>query len=180
MFFSSNLRAYLKHGGVIAYPTESCFGLGCDPRNRRAVQKILRLKQRPWYKGLIVVAANLGQVQRFIQPLDTVQKETLNRYWPGPFTFLLPRSTRASKCVTGRHKTLAVRVSAHPEVACMTRLLGPLISTSANITGQKSLTRGADVRRIFGTAVRVLPGRVGRRKQPSVIIDLQSGVKLRG
>lgn len=176
----ADLRAYLKRGGVIAYPTESCFGLGCDPRNRAAVQKILRLKHRPWTKGLILVAANLAQVRRFIQPLNERQQATLKQYWPGPYTFLLPTSARAPKGVTGKHQTLAVRVSAHPEVARLTHLLGPLVSTSANVTGLKPLTRAADVQRAFGAQVRVLPGRVGKHKKPSAIIDLQSGNKLRG
>lgn len=180
MFSPSNLRAYLQRGGVIAYPTESCFGLGCDPRKRAAVQKILHLKRRPWHKGLILVAANLRQVRRFIQPLSEYQQMTLSQYWPGPYTFLLPASAQAPKCVTGKHHTLAVRVSAHPGVARLTRMLGPLVSTSANIAGAKPLTRAAAVRHAFGAAVRVLPGRVGKRKQPSVIIDLQSGTKLRG
>lgn len=180
MFSQSELRAYLKRGGVIAYPTESCFGLGCDPRNRAAVQKILRLKHRPWHKGLILVAANVGQVRRFIQPLNPSQQANLNQYWPGPYTFLLPISTRAPKGVTGKHRTLAVRVSAYPVVARLTRMLGPLVSTSANIAGAKPLTRAADVQRAFGAAVRVLPGRVGKHKKPSAIIDLQSGNKLRG
>lgn len=176
----SDLRAYLKNGGVIAYPTESCFGLGCDPRNRAAVKKILRLKHRPWHKGLILVAANLRQVQRHIQPMNQAQRQTLSRYWPGPYTFLLPTSKQAPKLVTGKHATLAVRVSAHPEVARLTRMLGPLVSTSANVAGCKPLTRASDVRRAFGAAVRVLPGRVGKHKKPSVIIDLESGHKLRG
>ena len=118
----TDLRAYLKHGGVIAYPTESCFGLGCDPHNRAAVQKILRLKHRPWHKGLILAAANLRQVRRYIQPLSLAQQHTLSQYWPGPYTFLLPISKRAPKCVTGKHRSLAVRVSAHPEVARLTRV----------------------------------------------------------
>jgi L-threonylcarbamoyladenylate synthase len=174
------VRAYLKRGGVIAYPTESCFGLGCDPRNRAAVQKILRLKHRPWAKGLILVAADLAQVRRYIRPLSAQQQSTLSRYWPGPYTFLLPISRHAPKRVTGKHQTLALRVSAHPEVARLTRQLGPLVSTSANIAGGKPPTRAAEVRRAFGAAVRVLPGRVGKHKKPSVIIDLQSGKTLRG
>lgn len=180
MFSQSNLRAYLKRGGIIAYPTESCFGLGCDPHNRTAVQKILRLKHRPWHKGLILVAANLRQVRRFILPLSASKQSVLNQFWPGPYTLLLPTSARAPKSVTGKHRTLAVRVSAHPDVARLTRMLGPLVSTSANVAGAKPLTRAADVRRVFGAAVRVLSGRVGKHKKPSVIIDLQSGTKLRG
>lgn len=176
----SDLRAYLKNGGVIAYPTESCFGLGCDPRNRTAVKKILRLKHRPWHKGLILVAANLWQVRRYIQPLSQAQRQTLSRYWPGPYTFLLPTAKQAPKLVTGKHATLAVRVSAHPQVARLAKMFGPLVSTSANVAGCKPLTRASEVQRAFGAAVRVLPGRVGKSRKPSVIIDLQTGKTLRG
>jgi L-threonylcarbamoyladenylate synthase len=176
----TGLRAYLKRGGVIAYPTESCFGLGCDPCNRAAVQKILRLKQRPWRKGLILVVASLRQVRRYLQPISPAQQQTLSRHWPGPYTFLLPVTRHAPRLVTGRHQSLALRVSAHPEVARLTRTFGPLVSTSANVAGGKALKRAAEVQRAFGAAVRVLPGRVGKHRKPSVIIDLQSGTKLRG
>ena len=176
----ARLRAHLRRGGVIAYPTESCYGLGCDPRKRRAVQKILRLKHRSWHKGLILVAANLAQVRHFIQPLSAAQRATVNKRWPGPYTFLLPASQRAPRLITGKHSSLALRVSAHPLVARLSQALGPLVSTSANVAGSKPLTRYADVVRAFGTEVWVLPGRVGKRKTPSVILDLLSGKKLRG
>ena len=174
------LRAHLKRGGVIAYPTEFCYGLGCDPRNRRAVHKILRLKHRPAHKGLILVAANLVQVRRFILAPSAAQTATLNQYWPGPYTFLLPASRHAPKLVSGRHTSIALRVSAHPLVARLTRALGPLVSTSANVAGAKPLKSYAEVLRIFGASVRVLPGYVGKSKSPSAIIDLKSGKKLRG
>ena len=176
----STLHAHLKHGGVIAYPTESCYGLGCDPRNRAAVQKILRLKRRPWQKGLILVAANLEQVARFILPVSVTERATLGQHWPGPYTFLLPVSARAPKLVIGKHRSLAVRVSAHSEVARLTRALGPLVSTSANVSGAKPIKTYAEAQRAFGQQVWVLPGRIGKRRAPSVIIDLQSGKKLRG
>ncbi|MEK6662317.1 MAG: L-threonylcarbamoyladenylate synthase [Pseudomonadota bacterium] len=174
------LRAHLKRGGVIAYPTESCYGLGCDPRNRAAVQKILRLKHRPWTKGLILAAANLQQIARFILPISATERAILDQYWPGPYTFLLPASNRAPKLLIGKHRSLAVRISAHPEVARLTRALGPLVSTSANVSGAKPIKTYAEAQRAFGQDVWVLPGRIGKRKLPSVIIDLQSGKKLRG
>ncbi|MDP1680365.1 MAG: Sua5/YciO/YrdC/YwlC family protein [Burkholderiales bacterium] len=174
------LRAHLKRGGVIAYPTESCYGLGCDPRHRAAVQKILCLKHRPWTKGLILVAANLQQITRFILPVSAAERATLDQYWPGPYTFLLPASKRAPKLLIGKHHSLAVRISAHPEVTWLTRALGPLVSTSANVSGAKPIKTYAEAQRAFGHRVWVLPGRIGKRRMPSVIIDLQSGKKLRG
>ena len=174
------LRAHLKRGGVIAYPTESCYGLGCDPHNRAAVQKILRLKRRPWPKGLILVAADLQQIARLIQPVSAAGRATLDQHWPGPYTFLLPVSACAPKLLIGKHTSLAVRVSAHPTVARLTRTLGPLVSTSANVSGAKPIKTYAEAQRAFGQQVWVLPGRIGKRRAPSVIIDLQSGKKLRG
>jgi len=175
----SALLAHLKRGGVIAYPTESCYGLGCDPRNRAAVKKILRLKRRPWHKGLILVVSNLKQAARFILPVSASARATLDQHWPGPYTFLLPTSPRVPKLLSGKHKSVAVRVSAHPEVARLTRTLGPLVSTSANVSGAKSIKTYAEAHRAFGQQVWVLPGRIGKRRAPSVIIDIQSGKKLR-
>ena len=72
---SRSIAAYLRRGGVIAYPTEYCFGLGCDPRNRRAVQRLLRLKQRPQHKGLILIAGKFTQLARYLQPITLQQQE---------------------------------------------------------------------------------------------------------
>ena len=86
----SRLRAHLKQGGVIAYPTESCYGLGCDPRNRRAVMKMLRLKGRPQHKGLILIGADFSQLQPYVAPLSDEQWRKISPTWPGPVTWLLP------------------------------------------------------------------------------------------
>lgn len=173
------LRHYLKKGGVIAYPTESCYGLGCDPRNRRAVQKLLRLKRRPQHKGLLLVAADLNQVRHFIHGPSAEQKAILAKHWPGPYTFLFPMRAHAPKNVSGKHKSLGVRVSAHPTVQALTTALGPLTSSSANRAGARALKTAAAVQRVFGATVRVIPGRIGKHKRPSRIIDLSSGTTLR-
>ena len=84
------LAAHLKRGGLIAYPTESCYGLGCDPRSRRAVQRILKLKQRPQRKGLILIAANYRQVARYLQPLTMEQQQRLKDDGARAITYLMP------------------------------------------------------------------------------------------
>ena len=73
------LAAHLKRGGLIAYPTEYCFGLGCDPRNRRAVQRILKLKQRPQHQGLILIAGKYTQLAPYLRPLTREQQDILRR-----------------------------------------------------------------------------------------------------
>jgi L-threonylcarbamoyladenylate synthase len=90
------LRAYLKRGGVIAYATESCFGLGCDPENRQAVQSLLRMKGRPQSKGLILIGADRAQFRRYLAPLPTVLLARLGAWWPGPnhCSCLLQRTVR--------------------------------------------------------------------------------------
>lgn len=172
------LRRHLQRGGLIAYATESCFGLGCDPRNYRAVQKLLRLKRRPQAKGLILIGSKASQFRRYLAPLPT--QLDLAAYWPGPTTLLLPRSKRCPRWLSGQHAKLAVRVTAHAEAARLCHDLGlALVSTSANRSGQRSLKTAAACRRAFGSAVLVLPGRVGRRRRPSTILDPLQGAVLR-
>jgi Putative translation factor (SUA5) len=174
------IRAHLRAGGVIAYPTESCYGLGCDPRNRRAVARLLALKQRPVFKGLILIADRFLRLAGLVAPLTPQQQTRVAATWPGPHTWLVPAGRRTPRWLTGSHPTLAVRVTAHPEAAGLCRALGmALVSTSANRSGQKPLRTARDCRRVFGEAVLTVPGTVGRRRRPSTIQDLLTGRILR-
>lgn len=174
------LRAHLKQGGVVAYPTESCFGLGCDPRNRRAVMKILRLKGRPQHKGLILIGADFSQLKSYVAPLNDEQWQQISSSWPGPVTWLLPVMRSTPVWLRGRHRSLAVRVTAHPFAAHLCRMLGmALVSTSANRSGQRSARSGRECVRLFGDEILTLPGRIGRRKRPSTIRDLLTGKAVR-
>ncbi|MGB5495457.1 MAG: Sua5/YciO/YrdC/YwlC family protein, partial [Sedimenticolaceae bacterium] len=104
----------LRAGGVVAYPTEAVFGLGCDPLNRSAVLRLLAIKQRPMDKGLILIANRLEQLLPFLRPLDPKVEQRLQETWPGPVTWLLPAHPAAPRWLRGRHTKLAVRVTAHP------------------------------------------------------------------
>lgn len=174
------LRAWLARGGVIAYATESCFGLGCDPRNARAVRLILALKGRPKARGLILVGSELSQFKRFLAPLPLAFSSRLSQWWPGPNTLLLPASRRCPRWLTGHHEKLAVRVTAHAETARLCRALNSaLVSTSANRSGRRALKTAGACRRAFGARIWVLPGRSGGRRTPSTILDPVSGALLR-
>lgn len=165
-----SLTAYLKRGGVIAYPTESCYGLGCDPRNRRAVRRILQLKQRPQHKGLILIAADYRQVARYVLPLDAQAQRRLREQGAQAVTYLLPAMASCPRWLRGAHDTLAVRLTAHPFSRALCRSAGlALVSTSANRSGQRPARTYAECQRLFGKSVRVLRGRVGKRKRPSTI-----------
>ena len=164
------IAAHLKHGGVIAYPTESCYGFGCDPRNRAAVQRLLRLKQRPQRKGLILIASSYHQVARFIEALTPAEQLTLKNEGAQAITCLMPALPSCPRWLRGAHDTLGVRITAHPGASALCRALGmALVSTSANIRGDRPTRSYGDCSRRFGREVLVLPGRIGRRKRPSTI-----------
>ncbi len=164
------LAAFLKHGGVIAYPTESCYGFGCDPANRRAVQRILKIKQRPQKKGLILIASSYRQVTRYIQPLTPAEQSRLQQDGAQAITYLMPVKSSCPRWLRGEHDTLAIRMTAHSVARELCRSANSaLVSTSANLSGQRSVRTYAECQRLFGIKVWVLRGRVGKRKRPSTI-----------
>jgi L-threonylcarbamoyladenylate synthase len=183
MTISRGLQHFLKSGGIIAYPTESIFGLGCDPRNRRAVKRILRLKGRPQRKGLILVADRLSKLQAYMAPLSTPQTEQMLQSWHNRsrgHTWLVPSAKYCPKWLTGKHTTLAVRVSKHALTARLSRTSGmALVSTSANRSGRQPARTTRQCYQLFGKQVRVIHGLTGRAKKPSVIQDLLTGKIIR-
>lgn len=177
---SRRLAAHLKRGGLIAYPTESCYGLGCDPRNRDAVRRILKLKQRPQRKGLILIASQYAQVARYLKPLTSNEQAKLQHDGAQAVTYLMPVKDSAPRWLRGDHDTLAVRLTAHPYAKRLCREAGSaLVSTSANRSGCRPVKTYAECLRIFGKNVWVLRGRVGKRKQPSTIRAWSDGRILR-
>lgn len=172
----------LARGGVIAYPTEAVWGLGCDPANADAVQRILKLKNRPAAKGLIVVAADMDQVADLLEPLDTTQLDQLRATWPGPVTWIIPDPRGVfSHWVKGEHPSIAVRVSAHPVVQqlCL-EFGGPIVSTSANIAGQAEIRDRSELVVTFAEIIDcIVPGELGSAATVSEIRDLVTGAKLR-
>ena len=168
--------ACLQAGGIIAYPTEAVYGLGCDPRNLDALQRLLAIKQRDPAKGLILIADNIERLLPFISITDE-QRLTLMQSWPGPYTWLVPVQEGVSKYLTGQHETLAVRVTAHPLVAALCEQAKmPLISTSANLAGQPPARNAQDVSASLGDQIDyLLEGELGGEDAPSSIRDLKTG-----
>lgn len=167
----------LRQSGVIAYPTEAVYGLGCDPLNEMAVQRLLQLKQRPWHKGLILIAANYDQLLPFIQPLGPQIMAPVLASWPGPNTWLLPAQPWVPEWIRGRHENIAVRVTAHPLAAELCRAWhGPLISTSANKSNCTAAQQPWQLRLQFGNRIDyVLNGPLGGLARPTSIRDASSG-----
>ncbi|MCG6861940.1 MAG: threonylcarbamoyl-AMP synthase [Chromatiaceae bacterium] len=171
----------IEAGGIIAYPTEAVYGLGCDPWNSDAVRRLLVIKRRPEYKGLILIAADFTQLEPFVEPLEKARMQAIFATWPGPVTWLLPARAETPNCLTGRYSTVAVRVTAHGLAAALCRSAdSALVSTSANISDRPPARTPLQVRLALGSLVDlVLPGRCGTRTQPSTIRDGRTGVMVR-
>jgi L-threonylcarbamoyladenylate synthase len=174
------LRA-LRGGGVIAYPTEAVFGIGCEPLNPEAVRRVLRLKARSWTKGLILVAADFWQLEPYLAPVPPALAERALGTWPGAVTWLWPATPRVPVWVRGCHRQVAVRISAHPLVRALCLAYGgALISTSANHAGAPPARDALSARARFGAGLdALLPGTVGGALRPSEIRDLCSAQVMR-
>ena len=175
------LAANVIHaGGVIAYPTEAVWGLGCDPFNAHAVSQILQLKKRSPTKGVILIASDMAQLEFLLHDLPTIQRQTLMQSWPGPFTWLVPHHHRVPPFIHGLFDTVAVRVSAHPTVKALCHAVGgPIVSTSANPQGLPPATTQLKARAYFGQRISYCPGMVGKNAKPSKIQDLTTGAVVR-
>ncbi|MBP6124071.1 MULTISPECIES: L-threonylcarbamoyladenylate synthase type 1 TsaC [Providencia] len=168
----------LKQENVIAYPTEAVFGLGCDPDSEIAVNKLLALKQRPWQKGLILIADSYEQLTNYVDDsqLTKEQKEVMFASWPGPVTWVIPAKITTPKWLTGQFDTLAVRVTDHQLVKVLCEKYGkPIVSTSANLSGLEPCRTTAEVLEQFKDSVPVLDGQVSGRLNPSEIKDAKTG-----
>jgi len=142
----------IKAGGVIAYPTEGVFGLGCDPTNENAIEELLSLKNRDIDKGFILIASSRQQLSPFIGMLSTAIEKKLNKSWPGPVTWILPCSEHAPSSVTGGKTTIATRVTNHKIASALCdEFNSAIISTSANISGNPACTNAHEVSEVFGS-----------------------------
>ena len=175
--------AALHRGGVVAYPTEAVWGLGCDPRDEAATLRLLALKQREVGKGLILIAADEAQLAPFVDmdALDAGQCDAVRASWPGPNTWIVPASADAPAWITGDHDGIAVRVSAHPVVVALCEGFGgALVSTSANIATLPSPRTRAELDlRIVAGVDSVAPGETGGLLQATPIRDARDGRNLR-
>lgn len=173
----------LRASGLIAYPTEGVWGLGCDPRDESAVLRLLALKRREVGKGLILIAASETQLTPFIDldALTDAQREAVRASWPGPNSWIVPASAAAPHWITGDHDGIAVRVTAHPIVrALCDDFGGALVSTSANIASEPSPRTRAELDpRVIAGVDAVCEGDTLGRAQPSTLRDARSGNTLR-
>ena len=175
----SHAADVLLRGGVIAYPTEGVFGLGCLPTDQQAVARVLDIKQRDAAKGLILIAASGDQFEGWIDlPAGTALPEPDPSH---PVTWIVPPGPNVTPLLRGEHASIAVRITTNPTALALCRAVdSPLVSTSANLSG-KPVARNKNVlQRQFGSIVDyVVPGDCGPASGPSEIRDFTSGKILR-
>ncbi|GAA5068494.1 Sua5/YciO/YrdC/YwlC family protein [Lysobacter panacisoli] len=179
----SDAAAALRRGGIVVYPTEAVWGIGCDPFDEAAVMRLLAIKQRPVDKGVILIAAARAQFDGLLDwdALTIAQRDAVQSSWPGPNTWIVPTTARVPRWITGAHDGVAVRVSAHPDVVALCEAFGgPLVSTSANLAGEPpAFARDALDPRVLAQADGVLAGETGGLASPTAIRDARTGAQIR-
>lgn len=171
----------LTRGGIVAYPTEGVWGLGCDPGDSRALARVLTLKQRPAGKGLILIAHTFRALEPYLADLGEAERQQALTTWPGPVTWLWPAAPGLPWLLRGEHDTVAVRVTAHPLAANLcARFGGPIVSTSANLAGHRPARKALEVRLRLGNRIDyLLPGKTGGLPGATEIRDARTGQVVR-
>lgn len=166
----------LRRGGIVVYPTETVYGIGCDPLNEDACERVQRLKRRSGSKPFILIADSLENVEEFAGMLDIIPRKLAGMFWPGPLTMVIRPLKSLPEHLRGPTGGIAFRVTPHPAAASLSREFGrPVVSTSANITDEHPVSTYDDAVEIFGDyADIILDNPEPLRGQPSTVIDLTS------
>lgn len=180
---AEELAEVLKSGGIVAYPTEGVWGLGCDPFNEEAVKRLLNIKHREEGEGFIVLASNWGQIYDLIdlKELPKVDQIFLTAAWPSHITFLLPKAEQVPNFITGESDQIALRITDFEANKELINAFGaPIISTSANLHGMKAARSLEEVKVYFeGRIEAVFDEQAGNQPNPSKIYDLKNKVYVR-
>ena len=170
----------LRAGGVIAYPTESVFGLGCDANNLKAIARLLAIKQRPHKKGLIVLVSDIRQALPLLSPLSSAQIEKIDERSVRATTWLINKRPDLSPLLVGEHRKLAVRVTDNPVAQKLCELFAkPIISTSCNLNAKPTSSQVSNIRNKMILKVDQIVSGCCNGQPPSRIIDLDSGAVIR-
>jgi len=164
----------LQSGGVIGYPTETVYGIGCNAFDAEAVNRIIQLKQRDRSKAMILIAADLLQISDLVESIPESAERLMENFWPGPLTMVFKSSQFLKDFAFRKSKTIAVRI---PDCAICLSLLKacdfPIVSTSANRSGQPDATTADELISTFGTDLDlIIDGGRTPSKAPSTVVDL--------
>jgi len=162
----------LKQGGVIAYPTDTIYGIGCDIFNRKGVRKIYQIKQRDPRKPFSFICADLSDVSNYAQVSNFAYK-IMRRHLPGPFTFVLEATRAVPDLLTTRQKTVGIRIPDNPIALSIVKELGhPLVTTSANVTGDDVMNDPMDIDEQLGRSLDMVVDGGIMSGDPSTVISL--------
>jgi len=176
-----NAANALRAGGVVAYPTEAIFGLGCDPQNKAALQQILVLKKRESGMGVILIGSTIEQFSDLLAGLNEVQLEQLKASWPGPNTWIVPHNGKVPEWISGGRDTVALRVTNHPVATALCEAFGgAIVSTSANPHGEPAARTSGEVAAYFPKGLaEIVIGQVDQSANASTIRNLITGETIR-
>jgi L-threonylcarbamoyladenylate synthase len=171
----------IQADGLITYPTEGVFGIGCNPLSEPALSRLIRLKQRHPNKGFILIASKLDMLRPYMRPLPKAIAQKVFATWPGPVTWIVPAANNLSPLLNGNRDTIAVRVSAHPFVQAICNTLGhALVSSSANISGHPPISSVKCLEQTLGKDIDyIVPLSPGKLLKPTPIFDALTGLQLR-
>ena len=161
-------------GGIIGYPTETIYGIGCSAFDAEAVERIYRLKGRDRQKTMILIAGDIVQVSELVKSIPVSAEKLIDSFWPGPLTLIFEASSRLHEFAFGKSKTIAVRI---PDCTICLELIRetgfPLVSTSANISGQDAAVAAQQVAEAFGDQLDVIiDGGPSPERAPSTLVDI--------
>ncbi|PLX96925.1 MAG: threonylcarbamoyl-AMP synthase [Desulfuromonas sp.] len=162
----------LKQGGVIAYPTDTTYGIGCDIFNKKGVKRIYQIKQRDARKPFSFICSDLSDISNYAQVSNFAFK-TMKRNLPGPYTFVLEATRVVPDLLTTRQRTVGVRIPECPIVRAIVETLGhPLVTTSANISGEEVCHDPIDIHDLFGSKLDMVVDGGILLGEPSTVISL--------
>lgn len=164
--------AVLEAGGVIAYPTDTYYGIGCDLFNKKAIERIYQLKARARTKPMSFVCADIADVSRFAQ-VSNAAFGTMRRLTPGPYTFVLEATNLVPKVAVTKQKTVGIRIPDSPIALALVKGLGrPLISTSASTQDGQVLIDPGDIQEFLGHGLELIIDGGLQLDEPSTVLDL--------
>ncbi|RME37696.1 MAG: threonylcarbamoyl-AMP synthase [Deltaproteobacteria bacterium] len=163
---------FLKQGGVIAYPTDTVYGIGCDIFNRKGLKKIYQIKQRDPRKPFSFICSDLSEVANYAQVSNFAFK-IIKRHLPGPYTFVLEATRIVPDLLVTRQKTVGIRIPDHPIPMALVRELGhPLVTTSANLSEADVIEDPEDIEAALGRQLDCVIDGGRLNGEPSTVISL--------
>jgi L-threonylcarbamoyladenylate synthase len=165
----------IKQGGIVAFPTETYYGLGVDPFQEKALARIFELKKRPLNKAILTLVEGREELFRLTDTIAPVYEAVMEHFWPGPVTLLFPAKKGISPLLTGGSQTIGIRISSHPVAWKLCEMLGqPITATSANLSGRLAAASAKEVAGQLGAGVDfIVDGGLTRGGKGSTLVEAE-------